>query len=205
MELISKLRWTALIIAVLTVIVGASVGVARIAKSTFSKSDSSSTVIQGQQQLAFKPSDYSRPETMVRFEVKGPIVADENFRSYRIDITREDKKFYNLLGYEDIATSSLAYNNNPAAYDSFLRTIERQGFGQLDKAWTIAEDRGYCVNGFRYYYEIFESGQKVFHSWGTSCSSKVGTSDATAEVKPLFHEQIPDFAQYIDKSFINQK
>jgi hypothetical protein len=196
MELAAKLRWSALIVAVITLVIGGSIGVAKIAKSTFSASKK--TVVNSKPD--FNLLSYNKPGVVLRIEVLGPSVGNESFKSYRIDVTSTYRTVQSLATYNKNIVSEKRYDNNKEAFDTFIKSLGLQRYTKLDPAFTVVDDKGYCSGGLRYYYEVYDQVNRVFHSWGTSCSNKIGTSDATSEVRRLFLDQAPDFANIVDKT-----
>src|SRR5690606_34333620 len=61
----------------------------------------------------------------VSMTVRGPIVADEDFRSYQIVISPDSRQFRAFTGYLDVITDSETLPNNTAAYDQFVNALDK--------------------------------------------------------------------------------
>jgi hypothetical protein len=198
MDLAAKFRWAALIVAIVTLVVGASIGVVRLTISTLTPKKTSQTNKTATVEKVFDIMAYDKPGVYIRLGVRGPVISDEKYRSYNIDISQKSRVMQSLETYQNNIAKELVYENNPAAFTNLLKSLRLQGFHLKDPAFLQPDDTGYCPKNARYYYEIYENNIQVFRAWGTSCSSEIGTSAATGEVKELFKKQIPEFTDIVD-------
>jgi hypothetical protein len=101
----------------------AIVGLVALARAIFFSSGSSDTTQQ---------VDVSRDALLatseghaVQVTVRGPIVADENFNSYRITITPSSRTLTTYRGYLDQQIDSVNLGNNVSAYTEFVNALDK--------------------------------------------------------------------------------
>lgn len=142
--------------------------------------------------------DYSNSNSAkVVFTTQGAIVGNDQFRSIRITVTRDQRKIEILDGYTNEVKSSRTFANNQAAFDTFLHALLNAGYTKTRNS-KVADERGMCPQGFRYTYEVWNNDQQLQHSWSTSCTSKDGTFDGSAlTVRRLFQDQITDYDKLV--------
>lgn len=131
----------------------------------------------------------------VRWTVRGPIVADENFRSYQITVSSSKRTFTIYSGYLDQVLDTKTYGNNTAGYEQFVYALDKANAGVTRKA-KDADFRGVCATqGFAYKFETMSGTDNADHTlWTTSCSGSKGTMTANVgQIQALFVNQIPDF------------
>lgn len=138
--------------------------------------------------------DYaSSSSAKVVFTTQGAIVGDDEFRSIRITVTRDQRKIEILDGYTNEVKSSRAFSNNQAAFDTFLRALRNAGYMNTRDS-KVTDERGVCPQGLRYIYELWDNDQQLHRSWSTSCTNKDGTFNGSAlVVRRLFEDQITDY------------
>jgi hypothetical protein len=130
----------------------------------------------------------------VRWTVRGPIVADEDFRSYQITVSPTERTYVTYSGYLDHVNDTKTYPNNERAYEEFVYALDKAGIGQTKNA-KDTDFRGVCAtDGFAYVFDTL-SGNTADHTlWTTSCKGSKGSMAANvAQVHALFVNQIPDF------------
>lgn len=130
----------------------------------------------------------------VRMTVRGQIVADEEFRSYRVVVAPSDRTLTTYAGYveQPIDTKQLA--NNVKSYEEFVYALERANLAQ-GEAFTGEEDdtRGICASGRVIEFEILSGGSVVKRLWTSTCKGSQGSLKASsAQLQDLFLDQIPD-------------
>lgn len=139
----------------------------------------------------------------VRFTERGPIVADENFRSYQIVVTPTDRTYTTYSGYLSRVVTSKTYQNNSRAYEEFVHALDMAEISKLQNANTSDDFRGVCAtNGRLYVYETTNNDAVTHTLWTSTCSGSKGSLGANvAQIKALFVNQIPDFdASYISST-----
>lgn len=136
----------------------------------------------------------------VRFTERGPIVADENFRSYQIVISPTERTYTTYSGYLDRVVTTKTYQNNSRAYEELVHALDLANISKLQNSNGSDDIRGVCAtNGRLYVYETTNSDAATHTLWTSTCSGSKGNMGANvAQVKALFVNQVPDFdANYI--------
>ena len=129
----------------------------------------------------------------VRLTVRGPIVADEDFRSYQMEITPNNRVLTLSKGYLNQQFDNITLGNNIPAYEQFIYALNRAGmmFGS-ELTGDSNDTRGVCATGRLYEFQILNAGKAVKTLWTTTCSSASGSQTASASViRQLFIDQIP--------------
>ncbi len=136
----------------------------------------------------------------VRWTVRGPIVADEKFRSYQIEITPSRRIYTVYQGYLDKKLDEKTYENNQQAYEQFVFALAK---AEVDKTRSVDDDdvRGVCATAGRLYtFETMDNGVTKTRIWTSSCQNSPGSMKAdVAKIHALFANQIPNFAPLFDK------
>lgn len=130
----------------------------------------------------------------VRWTVRGPIVADENFRSYQITISASSRSYTVYAGYLNSVISTKSYANNDRAYEELVHALIN---ADITNTRTAANDdiRGVCATGgIAYKFETLRGSEADQSLWSSTCSGSRGTMAADAlRIQALFANQIPDF------------
>jgi hypothetical protein len=137
----------------------------------------------------------------VRMTVRGPIVADENFRSYRVVVTPSDRILTTHSGYLEQTIDTKQLSNYVKSYEEFVYALDRAGL-VTGVAFTSDKDdtRGICASGRVYEFEVMQSGSVVKRLWTSTCRGSVGSLKASsAQLQKLFLDQIPDNKPLLDK------
>jgi len=130
----------------------------------------------------------------VRLQVRGNIVADENFRAYQIQISSDQRRLTLYKGYTmDSFDNTILYNNTPA-YNQFVNALDRARMMNGNELTGDANNtNGICATGFLYEFQILQNDKVQKTLWSTSCSSTQGSLRAnTMALINLFVVQIPD-------------
>ena len=187
-----------IIIVVVALVIAALVSVARM---VFFNGGSEKSDTQGDQRIDIREEVLTTTENRgVRYTVRGPIVADENFRSYQITITPLNRSMTIYRGYLEQPLETLSYSNNTRAYEQFVYALDKANIGQVRNAKD--EDlRGVCANNGRaYQFEIMDNGYTKEALWTSTCSGSKGTMSANiTQIHQLFANQIPEFKPVFDK------
>lgn len=130
----------------------------------------------------------------VRMSVRGPIVADENFRSYQIEITPNSRSLIVYTGYLNQTVSNESLGNDVPAYTQFVYALDKAKFMNANVLTGSNNDtRGVCATGYLYEFTILNDNKSIKQLWATSCSSVRGSFSANVgSVMNLFIVQIPD-------------
>lgn len=179
-----------IIILVIAIVIAGLVSLGRLfftgGGSTDATPESTESVL-----TAVKDTDNGRS---VRWTVRGPIVADEKFRSYEITVSPSERKFITYSGYLDQVIDTHSYTNNTQAYEQFVYALDKAEIGQTRNA-KDTDFRGVCAtDGFVYVFSTL-SGETPDHTlWTSSCRGSKGTMGANpVQLHALFVNQIPDF------------
>ncbi|NCU38222.1 hypothetical protein EOL96_04175 [Candidatus Saccharibacteria bacterium] len=186
------------IILVIALVVAALVSVGRM---LFAGGDSSSGGGETTDAVVTALRDTSQDRS-VRWTVRGPIVADENFRSYQITVGPNSRTYTVYAGYLEQVLDTKTYSNNFAGYEQFVFALDKAGVGVARDAKN-AEIRGVCATqGFAYVVETLNDDKPDHMLWTTSCSGSKGTMVATVpQVHALFVNQIPDFEPVFNRVY----
>ncbi len=181
-----------LTLVIIAVVIAALVSLARIIlfpSSTTTTNDTSITSLLS-----------TSADRAVRMTVRGPLTADENYRSYQITITPNTRNLTTYKGYLDQATDSIVLTNNIPAYEQFVYALNNANYMKGTELTGANNDiRGLCATGTLYQFEILQSGNTVKKLWTTSCSGSRGSLKATLSViTKLFTAQIPDAKTLVD-------
>ena len=150
---------------------------------------------QGQVDMGKEALLNTAVERSVRMTVRGPIVADENFRSYQIAVDSSSRRLTTSSGYLEQTIDSVQLGNNTKAYEEFVYALNNAKLmegevltGEKD------ERRGRCATGRLYEFEVMQSTSVVKRLWTTTCKGSRGSLEASVnQVRNLFHEQIPEY------------
>ena len=130
----------------------------------------------------------------VRLTVRGPIVANENFRSYSITITPDSREMITYEGYLDNQIDRKRLDNNTKAYTELVYALDKRKM--MDgKDFTDEQNdlRGICASGKIYKFETIKNNSVVKSLWTSDCSGSKGSAQANVnEILDMFLKQIPD-------------
>jgi hypothetical protein len=184
------------IIVIVFLAVAAIVSVVRIIATSSQAPQETQQVDASSQALLDTSADRS-----VRMTVRGPIVADDNFRSYQVTVSPSKREFTRYRGYLDTPLVTKTYENNAKAYDEFVHALSIAGLAKGEPLTGEDDDtRGICAGGAVYEFEIINGAHVVERLWTTSCQNIKGSLVADAgQVQQLFLSQIPDANAYIGK------
>lgn len=138
----------------------------------------------------------------IRFTERGPIIADENFRSYQIVVTPTTRTYTTYSGYLDRVESSNVYQNNDRAYEELVHALDKASIYNVRNSQDNQEIRGVCAtNGRLYLFETTNIDTATHTLWTSTCKGSQGNMGANlAQVRALFVNQVPDFdAAFIDR------
>jgi len=200
----SGLRRIIPIALILIVIVVAVVALVSVGKSLFfsgSSSPSASTKPNvGKQALTQTTNDYS-----VRMTVRGPIVADEDYRTYTVTVSPTARTMTTYKGYsqQQIDTSDL--QNTTAAYEQFVYALNRAKFMDGTPLTGDSNDtRGVCATGTLYTFDVLQSDSSEQSLWTSGCAGSPGSLKANlGQITDLFSDQIPTFSTLVQKMNAN--
>lgn len=126
--------------------------------------------------------------------VVGPVEANEEHESYRIEVGIDGRNLEAIKGYDLSIVGSQEYPNNRRAYIDFVHALKGAGFDNERRATEQeADERGACPTGKRYIFEVLDDGRSIRRLWTSSCPKARGTLNGKGTtLKQLFDKQIPD-------------
>jgi len=131
----------------------------------------------------------------VAMTVRGPLVAQENFRSYEIKISPDARRYISYKGYDDTVISQKNLANLPVAYKEFVYALDRADFtkpGRQTGQTDVDNVNGICATGRLYTFTLYNGSDVADSFWTSSCSGSSGTFGANVDqVGNLFADQIP--------------
>lgn len=147
-------------------------------------------------------SEYARGGTAVKLQTGGPIVGDEKYVSYEIEVTETFRKMTTFAGYQQVPTNTVQYDNNLEAYRNFLRALERNSFLTQIRNTEGLDYTAACPTGRRFNYILTDQKEQISNLWNTSCSATKGTmgGNGTA-IRSLFKAQITDYDTLLQKQY----
>lgn len=154
-----------------------------------------STVDTSQQELVNVAADHN-----VRMITRGPIVANEDFRSSTIDISSSSRTVSYYTGYLDQTLATERYDNNVKAYESFVYALDRLDLTNGAQLEGAADDtRGICATGSVYEFEIRVGQNVIKRLWTTSCRNGGSLRANVSQVRDLFFAQVPRSSELLDQ------
>lgn len=130
----------------------------------------------------------------VRVTVRGQIVANENFRSYQVTITPNERRMSVYKSYLSELVDSISLGNNVPAYTEFVYALDKAGFSRSKPLPTESDNvLGVCASGTLVEFDILKNGESIYHVWTSSCSGSKGSLGVNeSSLRDLFLKQIPD-------------
>lgn len=183
----SRIIPTILTIVIIIVVIAGIVALARLLFSG-SGTQAPEQVDTSQQDLLDTSSGRA-----VSMTVRGPIVANEDFRSYRVTISPSSRQFEAFTGYLDSVTNTQTLPNNTAAYDQFVHALDK---ANMVKGTPFDGEKnnvlGICATGRVYEFRVIEAGSDDEMLWTSTCGGSPGSLRASAtQLSQLFLNQIP--------------
>lgn len=190
----SRILPTLLVLIVIIVAVAGLVAVARALFFPGANQGAKPQVDIAQQALLTTTDDHS-----VSMTVRGPIVANENFRSYSMVVSPSKREVKTFTGYLDTVLEQQTLGNNTAAYAEFVNALN---LANLPKGTEVASNQdellGICATGKLVQFSILKDGQSVQTLWTSTCSGSKGTLRASVEqLSQLFKAQVPNASSFI--------
>jgi len=177
-------------IVAITIIVLAIAVIAYVGRIIFFPNDTNTTSKVDTSETALLSTTADRA---VRMTVRGPIVADEDFRSYQIQITPNERVLTTYKGYLAQPIGSIPLGNNIPAYEQLVYALNAAGMMNADELTGDSNDtRGVCATGRLYEFQILNAGKSIKKLWTTSCSNSSGSLNMSVDpLVDLLIKQIP--------------
>jgi len=192
----TKIIPIALLLVIVAIAIAALVSLTRIIFFSSSSTNKVSQVEISKEALLSPDPDHA-----VVMSVRGPIVADEAFRSYQMKITANSREITSYSGYLDQPLDKMTLINNPKAYEQFIFALYK---ANMIKGTELTGDkndlRGICASGKVYSFQVFAAGKAEKQLWTSTCAGSKGSLGANvSQLTELFTSQIPDSKEFIDK------
>ena len=180
-----------LVIVIMIVAIAAVIAIGRALLGGGSSNDSTNTAVTDEGRTALLTVDTSRS---VRLTVRGPIVSDESFRSYRVTISPEERDITTYGGYLEKVIETKKFDNNNRAYEELVHALDKR---RMMDGRVLPEEqndlRGICASGQIYQFETLVNGETVRSLWTSDCDGSKGSATANvSEVINMFLNQIPE-------------
>lgn len=186
------------IILVIIIIIIAIAAIVSLARVVFFSDGSSEPVVTDVSREALLNTATGRSVTMT---VRGPIVADEEFHSYKIDISANSRELSTFKGYLGTVVDRVGLGNNVAAYEEFVHALDKANLADGTELEGDRNDiRGVCATGRVYEFSILNNATSVKSLWTSTCKGSTGSLDASvSQLTELFVNQVPDSEKLIKK------
>ena len=191
MEFKSRIRWIVVIAVSIIVLILVTWGLFTIASNIFrGNDDEAGDIVQ-------LDADSSTVQTtaVAAYRVTGPIVANEDQRSYTIVVSANTVTMKTFSNFDKTLIAEKSYANTPIAYESFLSALTNANVTALQRNASTEftfEDQGVCAKGRKFFVELDAS---IFR-WSTSCGNREGNAGfSMPPVSSLFQRQVPDFGE----------
>ncbi len=183
-------------ILVVVIVIIAIIALISVARALFFSGSSSPTPADTTQQSLLDTSASSS----VSMSVRGPIVADENFHSYKIVISPSSREITTYNGYLDTVVGQQTLGNNTAAYEQFVNALNLAKMTAGNQpAGGEGNVKGVCATGRLTEFSILSNDAPVETLWTSTCSGSQGTLRANAtQLSNLFIAQIPNASVMIN-------
>lgn len=180
-----------LVIVIMIVAIAAVIAIGRALLGGGSSNDSTNTAVTDEGRTALLTVDTSRS---VRLTVRGPIVSNENFRSYRVTISPEERDITTYEGYLEKVIETKKFDNNNRAYEELVHALDKR---RMMDGRVLTEEqndlRGICASGQIYQFDTLVNGETVRSLWTSDCDGSKGSATANvSEVINMFLNQIPE-------------
>lgn len=170
-------------IIIITIVVAIAVSVARV---LFFPEKTNTPNYPGRESLLNTSVDRS-----VVMSVRGPITAEESFRSYDISVASNARNLTVYKGYTGNIERNISLANSVVAYEQFVYALDEAGLVKSNST-DDSDLKGICASGYIYEFKIKKSSDIERRLWTSTCSSAHGSLSTKLEkVKRLFLVQIP--------------
>lgn len=188
----SRVLTVALSLIILAIAIAAVISFGRI--FFFTSNMSTSDIEKSKDALLSTSADRA-----IVMKVRGKIVADEDFRSYQINISPTLRTMTTHKGYLGDTIDYISLNNNIPAYEQFVYALYNANILKIVEL--VGEEQninGVCANGRLYEFTLIKDERPVKTLWTTTCSNVQGSLDLKpSQISDLFEKQIPNSDDYI--------
>lgn len=137
----------------------------------------------------------------VSMEVRGPLIADEDFRIYSVTVSPSQRVATVYQGYQRNIADTKTFDNNSAAYEQFVYALDKANLVKGEPLTGDKNDtRGICATGNLYTFTVFQNDNVAKQLWTSTCSGSRGSLQASvSQLSNLFMNQIPRGSDILDK------
>lgn len=190
-----------LVIVIMIVAIAAVIAIGRALLGGGESTEPASQVDEGR--TALLTTDVSRS---VRLTVRGPIVADESFRSYQVTVTPTSRIMTTHEGYLGRQLDTKTFDNNVRAYEEFVHALDKRKM--MDgRVLTAGQNdlRGICASNKLYEFETMVNNETLKKLWTSDCDGSKGSALANvSEILDMFLKQIPEGRKMASDVGLNQ-
>lgn len=181
-------------ILTIIVIIIAIAGLVALARVLFSGNSNGGSTTVNQADLNKQALLDTSDGRAVSMTVRGPLVAQEDFRSYQIIISPTNRDFNAYTGYLNTITSQQTLSNNTAAYAQLVNALNKANMAAgLPFEGDKNNTEGICATGRVYEFRTLLSGDQQGMWWTSTCSGSPGSLKGNAtQLSQLFLNQIPE-------------
>lgn len=182
-------------ILIAVVIIALVAGFVAVGRYLFAGMGEGDEATQSRQEKAVEQLTTVDANHSVRMTIRGPIVSNEKFRTYRIAVSPDERSYVKYQGYLGDVIDTKNYDNNIQAYEQFVHALDKAAIATPGEytAEEAKDMRGVCATGRVYEFEILSAGEVLQHYWTSTCDGSPGTFGASVEqVGGLFRTQIPE-------------
>jgi hypothetical protein len=140
-------------------------------------------------------SSYSNTYAVAGLLIGGPIVADQNYHQFQINISQFSSQINIIQGYQGTVVNTQTFSNNSSAFSAFLSALQGNDFALGNSNYKYKTPAGFCSFGDTYSYSLTNGNNAIVNYWATSCGGQGNFKGITGNINQLFEAQIPDFSQ----------
>lgn len=182
-------------ILIAVVVIALVAGLVTVGRYLIGGSGQRAEEAKSEQQMAREQLLSTGNDRSVRMTIRGPIVADEEHRSYRIAVSPSSRTYTMYRGYLESELVNKPYDNNTKAYEQFVYALDKAALTTPSKnsEQQVDDLRGICASGKVYEFEVLAANDVKQHYWTSTCKGSPGTLGASVQqVGGLFRSQIPE-------------
>lgn len=160
--------------------------------------DDSPPAQQGETRRNVNLPEEAKSGKAVRYTIKGSVVGNEEYRSVRITVDRDNRLIEAIQGYDGQVLKSQQTPNTPQAYDAFIAAINGAGFTRRVDGENRGDEAQTCPLGRKFNYEVAPGTSDAFRTWSASCGNRQGTFGGNhGTIETLFRRQIPQHNDFM--------
>ena len=193
---------TAPLVMIAIVVVVAIFALFMLAKSLLDSSSTEAPTKKKETNITTEALLNTATDRSIEMIVRGPLVSQENFRSYRIVVTPVKRTMVVYEGYLGKVLAEKSYDNNAKAYEEMVYALNRMNFMKDTPFDGDKNDmRGVCPKGNILEFKLLNGNNVTKHLWKSTCGDQPGSYKGnTNEPAELIRNQINDFSELKPKT-----